>query len=66
MRSLLFHILSKEGMYPVAIAKFMRRSVSNIRDLIHDYDKRSENNKYLKIIKREVEKQLASYSYAGA
>lgn len=64
LRSLMYNILYKEGMYPVSIAKFMRRSSSNIRDLIKDYSIRAENNKYLKTIKSEVEKKLASYCYA--
>lgn len=64
IRSLMYYVLRKEGMYPSSIARFMKRSAANIRDLINDYSRRAENNKYLRTIKSEIDKKLASYCYA--
>lgn len=58
MRCVLFYVLYREGMYPGVIAKFMKRTAANIRDMINNYSKRSFNNKYLATIRAEVEKRL--------
>lgn len=58
VRCILYCILHKYGMYPIVISRFMRRTTANIRDIIRNYNQRVLNNKYLEVIRKEVEKKL--------